>query len=653
MTGKAPRQPEVVPAMIGVAGHVSHGKSSLIQLMTGCRMNRLPEERERGLTIDLGFAPCTLPGDRLCGVIDVPGHRDFVRNMVAGASSIDVLLLVVAADDGVMPQTEEHMKIARLLGVSRMMAVITKTDLVDAEMLGLVRDEVTGFLARWGFPDADVTAVSNSTGEGLDDVREGLFALLDSLDTVDRRPRAGRSGAGAFRMSIERSFTVAGRGTVATGIPVSGAVATGEELEVLPSRKRGIIRAVQTYKRNAEHARAGVCAAINLRDLDLADVPRGAVLATCGVFAPADALVMTVTNVSERPLKRITEIKFHAGTGSVAGSLRLVGSEGLAPGADGFADVRLAEPVTVAPGDRYVARSPSPPDTIAGGAILGRAARRVKRTSPELLARLEQARGALDSGEGLLAAFLAGPDPIVTKRDLPHLAQAPEPEATVRVSDLVSRGEMVDLGGEGWLVAARAPEVAQVVRNALARYHESHKYAIGMTPSAVAALAGLGENAFKPLIKSLRAADAGIAVKSGRLALAEFEPALSAAQIQIHERVLESVKAAGLGGVARGNLASEAEASGPDMKLILRLLAEEGEIVTAGVYVIAREGLDEARGRLLELFGKGPRVKLNDFRKATGLARNAAVAILERFDSEGMTRRDGDARVLLRSGGAS
>jgi len=650
MTGTVPRQPEVVPAMVGVAGHVSHGKSSLIQLMTGCRMNRLPEERARGLTIDLGFAPCTLPGDRLCGIIDVPGHRDFVRNMVAGASSIDVLLLVVAADDGIMPQTEEHMKIARLLGVSRVMAVITKTDLVDAEIVDLVRDEVTGFLARWGFPDAGVTAVSNTTGEGLDDVRDGLYALLDSLDC---EARAGRAGPGAFRMSVERSFTVAGRGTVATGIPISGAVAPGQELEVLPGRKRGMVRAVQTYKRNAEDARAGVCAAINLRDLDLADVPRGAVLATCGVFAPADAFVMTVTNVSDRPLKRIIEVGFHTGTGSVPGSLRLIGSETLAPGADGFADVRLAGPVTVAPGDRYVVRSPSPPDTIAGGAILGLAAHRVKRTSPELLARLELARDAFDSGEGLLGSLLATPDAIVTKRDLPPLAQAPEPEAAARVSDLVSRGEMIDLGSEGWLVAARAPEVARVVRNALARYHESHKYAIGMTPSAVAALAGLGENAFKPMTKALRAADASIAVKSGKLALAEFEPALSAAQIQLHERVLVSVKSAGLGGVARGNLASESGACGPDMKLILRLLAEEGEIVTVGVYVIAREGLDEARGRLLELFERGARVKLKDFRTATGLARNPAVAILERFDSEGMTRRDGDARILLRPGGVS
>jgi selenocysteine-specific elongation factor len=517
---KKPKRPDIVHAMIGTAGHVSHGKSTLVEILTGCVVNRLPEEQQRGLTINLGFAACFLPGDRVIGIVDVPGHRDFIRNMVAGAVSIDILMLVVAADDGVMPQTEEHVKIARLLGARRVMVVVTKTDLVDAELVELVKEDVSGLMARSGFADVPIVCFSGKTAEGLDDVRETLEKLIDEvgerhterepqMDADGRRlkgnvsgedgticvhPRSSAvasasGGKGAFRMDIERAFSVKGHGTVVTGIPASGALAVGDEAELLPPGEPTTVRAVQTYKYSADAAVEGACAAINVRDIPVEAVSRGMTLVAKGAFGATSALLAAVTNASESvKLKRITEIKFHCGTAGVNASLRLIGARSLGPGEEAFAEVRLAEPLVVAAGDRFILRTHSPSNTVGGGTVLSPRSGKLKASSPALHRRLERARDAVRAGDRLASALLAGPSALIETDDLLRLTQARRGDARKIVAEREKKGDVVSLGGDAWLVRARQDEVVAAVKAGLARYHREHKYALGMRPEQTALL---------------------------------------------------------------------------------------------------------------------------------------------------------------------
>jgi selenocysteine-specific elongation factor len=637
-----PKTPEIVHAMLGTAGHVSHGKSTLVEILTGCQMNRLPEEKQRGLTIDLGYAACFLPGDRLVGVVDVPGHKDFIRNMVAGAASIDILMLVVAADDGVMPQTEEHVKIARILGAERVMVVITKTDLVDAELLDLVRDDVKGFMARRGFPDAPVICFSSKTLDGLDKVRDTLEGFLAEI--AARPPETG-----PFRMYVDRVFSVKGYGTVITGIPDSGALAVGDRLELLPAGTPTSVRAIQAYKFSREEARAFTCAAVNVRDVPTEEVARGMAIVEPGAFRATRRVLVTVLNASDTvALKRIAEVTFHTGTAVVNASFRLIGADVLKPGAEAFGEVRLAEPVVVAPGDRYIVRVPSPADTVGGGRVLSTNVGKLKRSSPEVARRLAAARDALEKGDRLGAALAAGPSVVLETADLIPLTGAAGDDARAVLAERAAAGDLVDLGGDGWLVAARATEAAEVARKALARYHAENKYAIGMAPAHVCRLFGLGEKSFADLAKALAKQSGGIVLRHGKLALADFAPALSQKQSALREAVLERVTAAGSAAVARGTLVKDLGARESDMKLVLRLLGEEGEVTLLGNQLMQTRAFEECRAKLLELFEDREIVGLGDFRKLVGASRNLAVAILEQFDAEGLTRREGKGRALVR-----
>jgi selenocysteine-specific elongation factor len=634
------RKREIVHVMVGTAGHVSHGKSTLVEILTGCSVNRLPEEKARGLTIDLNFAACPLPGGRMVGIVDVPGHKDFLRNMVAGASSIDILMLVIAADDGVMPQTVEHARVARLLGAERVMVVVTKTDLVDGEMLGLVREDIADFMRRSGFGDASLVCFSSKTLEGLDDVRETLRGLVES---------AGRHAApgGAFRTNIERVFSVKGHGTVVTGMPVSGELKVGDEVEILPSGERSTVRAIQTYKRDSDAALAGACSAMNLRDVPADAVARGMTLAEPGVFGATTAILGTVRNVSDTfTFMHMSELRLHSGTADVNASVRLIVSKGLRPGERGFAVVRLSEPLVLAAGDRYVLRGQSPFDTVGGGVVLSADVGKTRRSSEKLLPRLELARKALRDGDRLGSAFLAGPRPVLRTAELLRLTQSAGGAARKTVSERKARGDVAELGGGGWLVCARRAEAAATAKRALADYHEENRYALGMHPAHACRIFGLDEPSFRGLARELALGDSEIAVKHGRLALASFTPALSARQIELREEIVRRVAGAGVNGVARDPTVAELGISDADMKLLARLLSDDGTLRVLGNHLLHVPVFEECRAKLLELFEKGPTVGLAAFREATGAARNQAVAILEQFDSEGLTRRVGNARVL-------
>ncbi|MBM4435589.1 MAG: selenocysteine-specific translation elongation factor, partial [Chloroflexi bacterium] len=344
--------------VIGTAGHVDHGKSTLIKALTGIDPDRLREEQERGMTIDLGFAHLRLPGGTEVGIVDVPGHADFIRNMLAGVGSIDAVVLVIAADEGVMPQTREHLAILSLLGVERGVVALTKSDLVDAEWVTLVAEDVRAAVRGTPLDGAPVLPVSSVARTGL---AELLAALERTLGAAPARRDLGRP-----RLPIDRAFTMAGFGTVVTGTLIDGSLAVGDEVEVAPAALRARIRGMQTHRRAVEVATPGRRVAVNLTGVDKDEVERGMTLVRPGSFAPVQviALRLAVLATASTAVEHDEAVKVHLGTAERVARVAVLEGDGIRPGAEGWAQLRLAEPVVAAPGDRVVVRRPSPPETL-------------------------------------------------------------------------------------------------------------------------------------------------------------------------------------------------------------------------------------------------------------------------------------------------
>ncbi|MHC4883578.1 MAG: selenocysteine-specific translation elongation factor [Planctomycetota bacterium] len=629
---------EIVPVMVGTAGHVDHGKSSLVQLLTGCEMDRHPEALARGLTIDLGFAACRLPGSRLAGVVDVPGHEDFIRNMVAGAASMDVLMLVIAADDGIMPQTREHMEIVKALRTPQVMAVVTKIDLVDEEMRELVREEVEAFLAETGFPEAPVVLASNQTLTGIESVRTTLQGLIEAVD----RPRDDR----AFRMPVERVFQVKGYGTVVTGIPISGRLTPGDEVVLAPAGSRHGVRSIQSYKIDQSVAQAHVCAAINLRDLDAEQVERGMVLSHPEAYEPTSFLLVTLTHQGlAGPLKRSTAVKVHAGTAAVNATLKLIDEDRLLPGCSALAQIHLQTPHLVAAGDRVLIRTLTPTTTLGGGTVLTAREYRIRRNAIGFQDRLMAAREAVQQGNSLAADLLAGPSALLSEEELLCLTQREGVGARALIDTAVSAGTIVDLKGGDWLVSMRTGEVCARLQGELERYHQAHPYVWGMERDQAARLLGIQPGSLRECLRQVTQAGR-MGMQHDRLALNDFEPSLSAKQMAQREALLAAVAEGGIAAPAVGNLKKSLGLSDAEMKLLIRLLVEEGEVIRIGPHLVDAAVLTTCREALSQLFTAQIEVELGDFRTATGASRNVAVALLEFFDREGLTRRVDSGRIL-------
>lgn len=393
--------------VIGTAGHVDHGKSTLVQALTGVHPDRLKEEREREMTIDLGFAWLELPvngQNEEVGIVDVPGHRDFIENMLAGVGGIDAVLFVVAADEGVMPQTREHLAILDMLRIPGGVAALTKIDMLDEngrdDWLDLVESDLRQAFSGTVLADAPIVRVSARTGEGLDALRAALTACLAE--------RPARPDLGRPRLSVDRVFTIAGFGTVVTGTLLDGRLNVGDELEILPRRLRGRVRGLQTHKHKHQQAVPGSRTAVNITGVPLDDVRRGDLIAHPGDYQPTQRLDVQfhlLPDVSAA-LKHNTEVKFFIGAAETAARVRLLGSESLSPGADGWLQIETSDPIVAKRGDRYILRRPSPGETLGGGAVVdAQPLKRHKRFSSDTLQRLE----ALSQGDPLDVLLQAMP----------------------------------------------------------------------------------------------------------------------------------------------------------------------------------------------------------------------------------------------------
>jgi len=636
---------EIQPIVVGTAGHIDHGKSSLVRALTGIDPDRLKEERERGLTIDLGFARFELPDGRTVGIVDVPGHERFVRNMVAGATGTDLVMLVVAADDGVMPQTREHLDIMQLLGVQRGFIALNKIDLVDEEMAELAAEDVREAVAGTFLEGAPVVGVSATTGAGLEELRAVLAEL--SLATTPR------SAEGVFRMPIQRVFSKRGFGTVLTGIPVSGRVSPGDVLEVLPAGVRGKVRGLQAYAQAAEQGRAGHSTAINLTDVDREQVTRGHVVATPGFFEPVRMVGarLRVLATLPKPVTNRMPVRLHTGTADPLGEVVLLDQQELAPGAEGLVQVRLEEPLVCAPGDRFILRLASPMVTLGGGVILEESQYRLKRFKDYVIEGLSLQESSLDSPTRLAeATLLRMRSPLVEGKELARAIKRSPQDTAAMLGELAAEGRALRFGErDRWAHVDRVARDLQGVRAAIAAWFEEHGMRSVMDVLELRRVTGIDPVYLDALLEE-EARRGGLTLEAGgRLRPVGREVALDDEARALRERVLQAIDAAAYQPPTAAELAASLAIGEPRVREALASLVDDGSLwdFSKGLYLSAEKAtaMERAIASNCERHGH---LELPELRDLLGTSRKFLIPLLEHFDTRGLTARQGGQRVLRR-----
>lgn len=619
--------------VVGTAGHVDHGKSTLVEALTGMNPDRLKEEQAREMTIDLGFAWLTLPNGEVVSLVDVPGHEDFIRNMLAGVGGIDLALLVIAADESVMPQTREHLHILDLLRVPRGIVVLTKTDLVDdPDWLDLVEVEVSETLVGTTLEGAPIVRVAARRGEGLDALRA---ALMQGLAESEPRADLGRP-----RLSVDRAFSIAGFGTVVTGTLLDGVLALGDEVILLPSGTAGRVRGLQTHKERVERATPGRRLAVNIGGVDVDEVQRGDLLAHPGGYHPTRLLDVTLRVLPDapRPLRHNQAIEFFSGAAQRVGHLRLLGVKELAPGEEGFAQIALALPVALARGDRYILRQPSPSQTLGGGRVLDAAPRgRWRRFRPETAERFRLL--AEGSPVELLAQRLAALEPTDEKTLLDALP-LPAAGAAAALGEAMRGGQAHRLADGTLLGAAGWSRRQEQLLRAVAGYHQAWPLRLGLPREEVASRVALKPKAAAAFVEAL--AEAGV-LRVGEVwvALPTFEVRLTAAQQASVAALLAQVAAAPF------TPPSMAEAGALVGEELLALLVARGEVVRVSHEVLlGRAAYEEMVQGVRALFAETGDITAAALRDRFNTSRKYAIALLEHLDTLKVTRRVGDKRVL-------
>jgi len=618
--------------IVGTAGHIDHGKSALVLALTGTDPDRLKEEKERGITIDLGFAHADLGGGVVASFIDVPGHERFVRNMLAGAHGLDAVLLVVAADESVMPQTREHFHICRLLGIPRGLVALTKCDLADAETQALAEMEVRELLAGSFLEDAPILKVSARTGQGLEGLRRGLLDMA--------RQAAERPAGGLLRLPVDRVFTLRGFGTVATGTLVSGRLEGGEEVEILPSGRRARVRGLQVHGRAVDGVAAGSRAAVNLAGLEVDELARGDVLARPGTVLASSILDVELTLLpGEKPLKDQARVRVHIASAERLARVRLLQVARLDPGQTARAQLRLERPAAAGRGDRLVVRSYSPASTIGGAVVLDPLPPRRRRDASlaSLATDLATTAGALVEE--------AGPVGI----DAPTLAARLTVPLAGLAAALESRTGLVAVGRDPQrYVSARALDaLAEEVRSLLQRFHADNPLKAGMPREELRRrlFSRAAAGAFERVLDGLTDR-AELRVEAEAVALARHAVRLNPAEETTRQALLARAREAGLAGID----SSKPGVAGGDTRLaerVVRVLLAEGRLRRVGEAVVDASALDDLKAEVRRRWPPGTRLDVAGFKDLTGLSRKFVIPLLEYLDRERVTRRTGNDRLVL------
>ncbi len=628
--------------IVGTAGHIDHGKSALVEALTGTHPDRLAEEKRRGITIDLGFAFLEENGVRF-GFVDVPGHERFISNMLAGAAGIDVLLLVIAADESIKPQTREHFDICRLLGVKRGAVALTKSDLVDADTLELVRLEAEEFLRGSFLERAPLVAVSARTGRGLAELKKALSEAATDAFVKDAQQY--------FRLPIDRAFAMRGFGSVVTGTLISGSVSTGQEVELFPSGERLRVRGVQSGGKHVDRATPGQRTAVNLAGIDHTALKRGMVLATPGKFRKTRRMDVRLELLpSVRKLKQRSRVHFHAGTAETIAEVYLHGQKELEPGGSAFADLKLQDEVVVLPGDRFIVRQFSPVVTMGGGAVLDPLARRptlrdVGRTAfletlekgnhEEILAAMTE-RALLGLGQEELVARTAWTEE--------EIASALEKVSQTGMAKIVSTEPLVLVSGKLFEEAGR--KIAEKVE----KFQRENPLLLGITREELRASLGkrVRPETFRAALENL-AAQKKLDVQGELAKKAGSEIALQPEELKAKEQIEAAFAAASLSVPSVKEVLAGLPVEAKRAEKLLQILLREKNLVRVTAELIFhREALAQLKIQLSAYKkSKGERISVLVFKNLTGITRKYAIPLLEYLDRERVTRRAGDERVIL------
>lgn len=644
---RAAENPEVI-MMVCTAGHVDHGKTRLVKMLTGCATDRLKTEQERGLTIELGFAPCFLGGGLCVGIVDVPGHERFIKNMVAGVSGIAMTVLVIAADDGVMPQTIEHLQIMELLGVRRGMVALTKTDMVSPECVQRRADEIRAFLRGTFLEGAPICPVSSETGDGLGPFYDTLAEMVHGI----AHARAG----GVFRMPVERSFIQKGFGVVVTGIPVSGSIAVGDQVELTPGGLTGRIRNIQCFLRDAQRGAAGQCLALNIPDLGKRAAERGQVLCSPEHLSAAQifhARAQAVPGI-DPPLRHAESLKLHTGTSETPAKAYLIEDKTLAGSHAGLVTIVTAHPVAAAVGDRFLLRRPSPAATIAGGEILAITSGAQRPRKQELLARIQRhpaLTAAVDASpaartDALVAYHLTMEQPAGSSKDAIARALLLMPdEAEASLMRLVQSGEVLLIPG-GWHVAA-----------------ESYQSRLQRLEARMAAARGREGLLSMPLSDALKGVEGPpalakrmmeeleqrgvVTLRGAKVLLQRAEDGLDPADRMLADALMAVFETGRFASPRPEELPAMLNAPPARVERLLGFLCDEGRLLRLSKNVVlCYTHVQKAQGIAIAHIKERGTLDSADYKTLIGSTRKYALAILDYLDARRITVRHGNNRKL-------
>ncbi|HEX9097484.1 MAG TPA: selenocysteine-specific translation elongation factor [Candidatus Dormibacteraeota bacterium] len=619
--------------VVGTAGHIDHGKSALVKALTEIDPDRLAEEKRRGMTIDLGFAYLTLPSGRRVGIIDVPGHQRFLKNMLAGVHGMDAVLLVIAADEGPRLQTREHLAIIDLLGIEHGLIVLTKVDLVDAGWLALVREEVSGLLAGTSLQHAPIVAVSSVTGEGLGELR----ATLDGeLANTHARPDLGRP-----RLPIDRSFAISGFGTVVTGTLVGGALRQGIEVSVLPGGRRVRIRGLQQHNQPVEEAHPGSRTAVNLSGIDHSELHRGDVLALPGTLSPSRRLDARLHVLPEaaQPLHHRQRLLMYHETAEIMVEISLLERDELTPGETGWAQLFAAGPLVAVDGDRFILRVPSPAATVAGGVIVDRAPRRHRRRDPALISNL----AARERADPATAAVLElGKHPWgLRDSELARFLGVPSKQLVEVLAPLTEGGDVRRMPS-GWLARDQWDGLQSRVTTSLEAYHQAQPLRRGMPKEELRSRTSIPADVFAEVI-GLLADEGRIVERGGEIAVATHKQLLSQQQETVIGEFLAELESQPFNPPPLPDLLRRH----PLTPAVLQYLVADGRIVRVNEdTVFARSAYDEAVRQLRVHLTEHRTLTVAAARDLLGSSRRYVLPLLEWMDGQKITRRVGDDRIL-------
>ncbi len=631
--------------ILGTAGHIDHGKTSLVKALTGIETDRLKEEKERGITIELGFASLDLPGGQHIGIVDMPGHEKFVKNMVAGSSGIDVVTMVIAADEGVMPQTREHMEICNLMGVEHGLVALTKTDMVDEDLMELALDDISDFVEGTFLEDKPIIPVSSVTGQGI----EYFSATLE--DICSKIPE--RKFSSIFRLPVDRVFSMKGFGTVITGTLASGAINVGDDIMVFPKRIVSKVRGIQVHSEGVDHAGAGTRTAINFQGLDKDSVDRGDILSTPDTLIESymvDAHFHYLKS-NGKPAKNRTRVRFHSGTSEILGYMILLDRKELLPGDDACVQFRLEAPVCCIKDDRYVIRSYSPVKTIGGGSILNPVSQKHKLFDNVVTQGLEDL--LLDDPEQTISFFLSlkGYEGLSFSQ-LRVMTNIADRKLAAALQKMLAKQQVVQTDKERQIYV-HGPFIDTFKEKLLEKitlYHKENPLKEGMpTQELKSKFQYIDDTKFFNLLFTKLAKENMVVLDKNIIRLADFAVALQVDQHEVKEKIKSIYQSSGLTPPFFRTICQDIDIDKKNATDVLRMLIDEKSVIKTkdDLYFDARR-IEVLEQQLIDFLKENESITTPQFKEMIGVSRKFVIPLIEYFDSVNLTIRVGDTRQLRR-----